>query len=142
MIFDFSSSSSSSSVLSPTPKQDCNFLVARKRKLFSFSPAGSSSTSESEVEYNVETIGGARTELGYNLSNAPSPPTPVAASVLERVIILATALYTSLKLVSIMATNEVGRIEGLGSDLLSILIFSIELIYLINLLILNVIEIN
>ena len=87
--------------------------------LFSFSPAGSSSTSESEVEYNVEAIGGARAELGHNLSNAPSPPIPVAASTLERVIVLSTALYASLKLVSIMATNEVGRIEGLGSDLLS-----------------------
>ena len=114
MIFDFSSSSSSS-VLSSTPKQDCNFLVARKRNLFSFSSAGSSCTSESEVEYNVEAIGGARTEPSYKIFNAPPPPIPVAASTLERVIILSTALYASLKLVSLMATNEVGRIEGLGS---------------------------
>ncbi|CAG8576904.1 15571_t:CDS:10 [Funneliformis caledonium] len=120
MIFDFSSSSSSSSVLNSTPKQDCNFLVARKRNIFSFSSAGSSSTSESEVEYNVEAIGGARTELGYKLSNASPPSIPVAASTLERVIILATALYASLKLVSIMAANEVGRIEGLDLMLLSI----------------------
>ncbi|CAI2175947.1 4100_t:CDS:10 [Funneliformis geosporum] len=77
------------------------------------SKTGSSSTSESEVEYNVEAIGGARTEHGYKLSNASPPPIPVAASTLERVIILATALYASLKLVSIMAANEVGRIEGL-----------------------------
>src|SRR5438034_587135 len=118
MIFDFSSSSSSSSVLSSTPKQDCNFLVARRRNLFSFSSAGSSSTSESEVEYNVEAIGVARTELAYKLSNVPPPPIPVSASTLERVIISSTALYASLKLVSLLAANEVGRTEGLGSDLL------------------------
>jgi hypothetical protein len=126
MIFDFSSSSSSSA-LSSTPNQDCNFLVARKRNLFSFSSAGSSCTSESEVEYNVESVGSARIEPSYRFSNVSPPPTPFAASTLERVIILSTALYASLKLVSLMAANEVGRIEGLGSDLLLILIISIRI---------------
>ncbi|GBB91361.1 hypothetical protein RclHR1_01860015 [Rhizophagus clarus] len=119
MIFDFSSSSSSSA-LSPAQKQDCNFLVARKRNLFSFSSAGSSNTSESEVEYNVEAIGIARTELAYKLSNIPAPPIPAAASTLERVIISFTALYASIKLISLMAANEVGRTEGLDLMLLSI----------------------
>ncbi|RGB31210.1 hypothetical protein C1646_709502 [Rhizophagus diaphanus] len=118
MIFDFSSSSSSSA-LSSTPKQDCNFLVARKRNLFSFSSAGSSNTSESEVEYNVEAIGVARTEA-YKLSNIPPPPIPTAASTLERVIISFTALCASFKLVGLMAANEVGRTEGLDLMLLSI----------------------
>jgi hypothetical protein len=118
MIFDFSSSSSSSA-LSSTPKQDCNFLVARKRNLFFFSSAGSSNTSESEVEYNVEAIGVPRTELAHKLSNIPPPPIPAAASTLERVIISFTALCASCKLISLMAANEVGRTEGLGSDLMN-----------------------
>ncbi|CAG8530412.1 1392_t:CDS:10 [Diversispora eburnea] len=45
------------------------------------------------------------------------PPIPTSASSLERGVILIIALYASIKVVLIMAANEVGRIEGLGEKL-------------------------
>ncbi|CAG8708986.1 11668_t:CDS:2, partial [Acaulospora colombiana] len=73
-----------------------------------------SSTSESEFGCGIE-MAGVRAELGGRATNPSPPPVPASASSFERGIILFIALYASIKVVRIMAANEVGRIEGLAA---------------------------
>ncbi|CAG8510776.1 9816_t:CDS:10, partial [Cetraspora pellucida] len=112
MVFDFTP------VLSSSTNRHCNFLVERKKNLFSFSPTGSS-TSEEEIDYSVENPT-QKTDFGNKMINFFPSPVPVTASVFERGIIFAISLYASMRLVKIMAANEVGRIESLDLILLAI----------------------
>ncbi|RHZ45239.1 hypothetical protein Glove_682g64 [Diversispora epigaea] len=114
MVFNFPSPG-----LSSTTNRHCNFLVERKRNRFSFSSMRSS-TSDSDIDYNADMTGTPRTEFGNRMSNMIPPPIPTSASSLERGVILIIALYASIKVVLIMAANEVGRIEGLDLVLLAI----------------------
>ncbi|CAG8737186.1 12914_t:CDS:2, partial [Cetraspora pellucida] len=78
-----------------------------------------SSTSEEEIDYSVENPT-QKTDFGNKMINFFPSPVPVTASVFERGIIFAISLYASMRLVKIMAANEVGRIESLDLILLAI----------------------
>ncbi|CAG8756104.1 24501_t:CDS:2, partial [Racocetra persica] len=71
-----------------------------------------SSTSEEEIDYSFENST-QKTDFGNKMGNFFPSPIPVTASVFERGVIFAISLYASMRLVKIMAANEVGRIESL-----------------------------
>ncbi|RIB11599.1 hypothetical protein C2G38_94956 [Gigaspora rosea] len=113
MVFDFSSGLSSST------NRHCNFLVERKKNLFSFSPTGSS-TSEEEIDPGVEILPQKNDFGNKKMSNFFPSPIPITASVFERGVIFAISLYASIRLVRILAANDVGRMESLDLILLAI----------------------
>ncbi|CAG8558088.1 25107_t:CDS:10, partial [Dentiscutata erythropus] len=112
MVFDLNPGLSSST------NRHCNFLVERKKNIFSFSPTGSS-TSEEEIDPSVE-IPPQKMDFGNKKINFFPSPIPITASVFERGVIFAISLYASIRLVRIMAANEVGRMESLDLILLAI----------------------
>ncbi|CAG8552799.1 4372_t:CDS:10 [Gigaspora margarita] len=80
----------------------------------------SSSTSEEEIDPGVE-IPPQKNDFGNKkMTNFFPSPIPITASVFERGVIFSISLYASIRLVRILAANEVGRMESLDLILLAI----------------------
>ncbi|CAG8677346.1 2559_t:CDS:10, partial [Gigaspora rosea] len=79
-----------------------------------------SSTSEEEIDPGVEILPQKNDFGNKKMSNFFPSPIPITASVFERGVIFAISLYASIRLVRILAANDVGRMESLDLILLAI----------------------